>query len=100
MSEQPDGSGSISVKIHGRTYYLRGDSDGSYLKELASVVDAKMREVAEVTGTADTLKVAILASLNLADDYLKASGGQVPDKRETDQRLAKLVTALDEVLAS
>jgi len=99
MTEQLDGSGSIPVKIHGRTYYLRGDGDGSYLEELASIVDTKMREVAEVTGTADTLKVAILASLNLADDYLKASNGRMPDNRASDRRLAKLVTTLDEVLA-
>ncbi len=100
MSDQLEDSGSIAVKIHGRTYYLRGDGDGTYLKELADVVDSKMREVSEVTGTADTLKVAILASLNLADDYLKASGGTIPDNRESERRLAKLVTTLDEVLAS
>ena len=88
------------VTIFGRTYHLRGDSEPDYLGELADIVDRKMREVAEATGTADTLKVAILASLNIADDYLKAShegvepGGSIPKKR-----LDRMVALLDEALA-
>jgi hypothetical protein len=50
------------VTIYGKTYHLRGDDPG-YLHELAREVDGRMREVAEATGTADTLNVAILAAL-------------------------------------
>ena len=90
------------VSIYGRTYRLRGDDDSAYLKELAAIVDAKMREVARASGTADTLKVAILAGLNLADDYLNASrentsGAETPGRDA--KRLEKLVTLLDEALA-
>lgn len=91
---------STAVTIFGRTYHLRGEGDSEYLIELADIVDRKMREVAEATGTADTLKVAILASLNIADDYLKvsreglASGDAAPEKR-----LARMVALLDEALA-
>ena len=88
------------VNIYGRTYSLRGHSDPGYLEELAAVVDRKMREVAEVTGTADTLKVAILASLNIADDYLQASRGRGKSHNgAADKRLARMVSMLDEVLA-
>ncbi len=100
MTEQNDSPGSVAVTIFGRTYHLRGDGDTSHLEQLAEIVDAKMSEIAEATGTADTLKVAILASLNLADDYMKASGGKLPDTADTDQRLANLVTRLDEVLVA
>jgi cell division protein ZapA len=88
------------VTIFGRTYHLRGGGDGAYLAELADLVDRKMREVAEATGTADTLKVAILASLNIADDYLKASreGGASTDV-DSEERLTRMVALLDEVLA-
>jgi cell division protein ZapA (FtsZ GTPase activity inhibitor) len=89
-----------AVTIYGRTYHLRGDGDPAYLEELASLVDSKMREVADITSTADTLKVAILASLNIADEYLKASTGAAPrETREAGRRLARLVTRLDEALA-
>ena len=85
-----------AVTIFGRTYHLRGANDSGYLVELASIVDERMRAVSEGTGTADTLKVAILAALNLADDYLEAS--RKPAKPATEKRLARLVTLLDEAL--
>jgi len=96
----PDAGGSTSVTIYGRTYHLRGEDDDAYLGELAALVDSKMREVAEMTGTADTLKVAILTSLNMADESMKVSSkGGRGLSRSTDKRLAKMVTLLDEALA-
>ena len=92
------------VTIFGRTYRLRGDGDTEYLKQLAELVDGKMREVESATGTADTTKIAILASLNIADDYLKAasparpSGSPEPDA-ERERTLRDLVHLLDEALA-
>ena len=89
-----------AVTIFGRTYHLRGASDSDYLTELAEFVDGKMREVTEETDTADTLKVSILASLNIADDYLRASrGGPQSPSRTTEKRLAKMVAGIDEALA-
>jgi cell division protein ZapA len=91
---------STPVTIFGRTYHLRGGGDGGDLTELADLVDQKMQEVAEATGTADTLKVAILASLNIADDYLKASrDGSPAEHAAPDERLTRMVALLDEVLA-
>lgn len=88
-----------TVKIFGQTYHLRGTEDEAYLNELASLVDRQMREVVEATETADTLKVAVLAALNIADDYLQARrGNEVPLDPETDRRLARMVTLLDEAL--
>ncbi|HEX5044230.1 MAG TPA: cell division protein ZapA [Candidatus Polarisedimenticolaceae bacterium] len=87
-----------AVTIAGRTYHLRGNGDPAYLQELASLVDARMRTIAEGTGTADTLKVAILAALNLADDYLQS--GRRSDRSPAESRLEHLVTVLDEALAS
>lgn len=71
MADIPAGD-STPVTIFGRTYSLRGGGDADYLALLAKEVDRRMREVAEATGTADTLKVAILAALNIADDNLRA----------------------------
>jgi len=101
MSEEPKtGSDpSTAVTIFGRTYHLRGGGDSAYVSELAAIVDRKMREVATATGTADTLKVAILASLNIADEYLQASRTAGPSRDgETRKRLARMVAMLDEAL--
>ena len=103
MSENPSQDGAVtSVSIYGRTYQLRGNEDGDYLAELAALVDEKMREVADATGTADTLKVAILAALNIADEYLQASSGsaRVANRGADEKKLARMITLLDEALTA
>lgn len=88
------------VTIFGRTYHLRGAENTAYLQELAQLVDGKMREVADLTGTADTLKVAILASLNIADECLKASSEpSAKPNAELEKSLVSMVTKLEEALA-
>ncbi|MCP3979890.1 MAG: cell division protein ZapA [bacterium] len=95
MAETP-----AAVTIFGRTYHLRG-GDGEHLAELAEVVDSRMREIADATGTADTLKLAVLTCLNLADDNLKSGrkGSGASGDAQVEKRLARMVTLLDEALA-
>jgi len=97
MSDRP--AEPIPVMIYGRSYPLRGDQDPRYLAELAELVDRRMREIAEATGTADTLKLAVLAALNIADDYLQAGHGRDEDSRRLEERLARMVVMLDEAIA-
>jgi cell division protein ZapA len=59
---------SIKVDIYDQSYNLRG-TDADYIQKLADYVDLKMRAVAEKTSTADSLRVAVLAALNIADEY-------------------------------
>jgi cell division protein ZapA len=101
VAHEIDDPGVKAVTIYGQTYHLRGGEDGTYLSRLASVVDRKMREVVETTGTADTLKVAILAALNIADDSLQARRGRAaPVDDGTDDRLARMITLLDDELGA
>ena len=57
------------VEIFGQTYNVRGEGDPDYLKELARVVDSRMRDVAAEVATIDPMKIAILAALNIADEF-------------------------------
>ncbi len=99
-SQAVQNSGPTPVTIFGRTYYLRGDGDAGYLQDLANLVDLRMREVAEATGTADTLKVAILAALNIADESQRVRrDGPIRDDADDRERLARVVALLDEALA-
>ena len=59
----------VSVEIYDQVYNLRG-SDAEYIRQLAALVDSKMRAVAAHGGTADSLRVAVLAALNIADELL------------------------------
>ena len=69
------GNNAVRVEIFDQAYNLRG-SDADYIIKLAEYVDSKMRAVAEQTHTVDTARLAVLAALNIADEYhlLKRSG--------------------------
>src|SRR5580698_5389598 len=88
--------GSVRVEIFDQPYNLRG-SDPEYILKLAEYVDAKMRAVSEQTHTVDTSRLAVLAALNIADEFhlikRKIDGGST-DYRQRAQHLAD---ALDEV---
>jgi cell division protein ZapA len=85
------------VTIYGKTYQLRGNGDTAYLNELAQDVDRRMREVAEATGTADTLSLAILAALNIADECLQVQ--HAPVSKDAERQLDRWVTLIDDILA-
>ena len=87
----------VRVEIFDQAYNLRG-SDPEYILKLAEYVDSKMRAVAEATNTIDTVRLAVLAALNIADEYhvLKRKYDAIAsDYRQNADRLSG---ALDEVL--
>lgn len=96
MEEAPILDAATAVTIYGRTYRLRGSGATGYLEELAVEVDRRMREVAEATGTADTMKVAILAALNIMDDCLQARSHELSGS--TRERLERMADLIDDVL--
>src|SRR6266446_2133795 len=61
-------SGPVKVQIFGQVYSIQGELDGKYVQKLAKYVDEKMHEIADVTKTVDTQKVAVLAALAIADE--------------------------------
>ena len=80
----------VTVRIYNQTYSIRaqdGREEGSAerTEALAALVDARMQEIAKEAMTADTLKVAILAALHLADQLDRAEARH----RETLAQLSK-----------
>jgi cell division protein ZapA len=61
---------SVSVDIYDQTYHLRAP-DADYVQKLASTVDSKMRAVSANGNTVDSLRVAILAAINIADELMR-----------------------------
>lgn len=96
MAEEPHNNPSeyVTVEIYDQLYHLSGQ-DTEHIRELAAYVDAKMRAVAAQGKTADSLRVAVLAALNLADELSQATSA---DPRAGRARTASLRGLLDEVL--
>ncbi len=59
---------SVKVEIYGSEYRIKGDADPDYIREIAHYVDSKMREVNDDAALGSSLKVAILAALNVAGE--------------------------------
>src|SRR5580700_3984963 len=89
--------GSVRVEIFDQAYNLRG-SDANYIMKLAEYVDAKMRAVAKQTQTVDTVRLAVLAALNIADEYHLLKRNQEGRGSDYLKRAHHLADALDEVL--
>ena len=66
--EASTSSPTIRVEIYNQTYNIWSDGDTEYIIQLAEFVDSRMREISSGTLTVDSLKVAILAALHIADE--------------------------------
>jgi cell division protein ZapA len=84
----------MKVQIYEQTYNVAGDLEPAYVEELAKYVDGKMREIARATGTVDSVKLAVLAALAMADELhtLRQNREQNNDAlRERAERCIKLI---------
>jgi cell division protein ZapA len=90
-------AGCVTVEIYDQIYHLSGE-DAEYIRGLAELVDARMRAVAAQGRTGDSLRLAVLAALNIADELSRAELGGGGDARQVHARAASLRGMLDEVL--
>jgi cell division protein ZapA len=88
----------VQVEIYGQTYNLRGGGDPAYIQELAAYVDGKMNGIASESSTVDSLKVAILAALNIADEYHQIRRDSEKQRMEIAVRTAEWERMLDGAL--
>lgn len=83
----------IEIEIYDQKYslILKTPLEEAEVRKLAGEIDTRMREIAEGANTADSLKVAVLTALHLAQDY-----GEL--KRKYDHRAEECIRALDHLL--
>ena len=87
----------IQVEIYGQIYSIKAGADPDYIKTIARYVDIKMREIASGTPTVDSLKIAILAALNITDEFFQVKRQKHDVDREMERRAEKLNQILDSV---
>ncbi|HWF84063.1 MAG TPA: cell division protein ZapA [Vicinamibacterales bacterium] len=88
----------ISVDIQGQRYPIRSELDPDYVTRLAVYVDDKMRAAADSTPTGDTLRLAVLAALNIADELFRCRDANRARDGELADRAGELERLLDRVL--
>ena len=86
------------VVIYNQTYSLRSDHEHQYIQDLAEYVDRRMNEIARATMTVDSLRVAILAALQIADELFQSRKDLSATEEEIAERSAKYAELLDQFL--
>ena len=90
----------MPVFIQGQRYPIRSTLDPAYIAELAAYVDEKMKAAAE-SGTAhDTLRLAVLAALNIADEMFRCRETAGARARAVVDRTRAIEQMLDAALHS
>lgn len=96
-----DAKNVVQVQILGQQLSIRGEADQQYILGVAQYVDRKMREITEKLPVASLSKVAILASLNIADELFKERASREREGESITDRAARLravVERLDQLL--
>ncbi len=89
----------VTVEIAGQRYPIRSGLDERYIAELAAYVDQKMRAAVTAAPESDLLGLAILVSLNIADDVFRARQQESNVHGELNERALQLEQLVDDVLA-
>lgn len=88
---------SVKVEIYNQPYNIRGNGDPEYIIQLAEFVDRRMRDVAAATLTVDSLKVAILAALHIADELHQLKKRYEQMDAQLAQKTAEYSELIDQV---
>jgi cell division protein ZapA len=88
-----------TVEIFGTRLGLRSDGDAERLEELARFVDSRMREVADRSSSVDTVKIAVLTALNIADElFQERETDQDARQERLEEQAERLVTKIEEAM--
>ena len=90
----------VPVEIQGQRYPIRSTLDPEYVARLAMYVDEKMRAAADATPTGDSLRLAVLAALNIADELFRCRDANHSRDNRFVERAEELERLLDRVLTA
>jgi len=88
----------VPVEIHGQRYPIRSSLDQEYVARLATYVDQKIRAASDSTPSGDSLRLAVLAALNIADELFRCRDAARAKDGHLAERAEELERLLDRVL--
>jgi cell division protein ZapA len=91
-------SSPVKVQIFGQTYTIHGELDPAYVQKLASYVDEKMSAIADATSTVDTVKVAVLAALAIADELHTSQRNRGEEEELLREQAERCLTLVERAL--
>jgi len=86
----------VEVEIYGKKYKLRGENEEGYIKEVASFVDKKMKEVGKRAKTIQLSDLAILTAVNITHEYLQSRKEYKQRELFLDRKTKDLIESIEE----
>jgi len=88
----------VHVEIFGQTYALKDGGEPGYVERLAAHVDKEMREISRMGGAVDSVRIAVLAALNIADEAFRLQNEADKVQALANAKAGKLASDLDRAL--
>lgn len=90
----------LQISIMGREFRVAcAENEQKSLLEAVDYLNAKMQEVKDRSKVIGTERVAIMAALNIAHEFLSMKVGGNFDVAETKRRIQRMETTLDQAMA-
>ena len=94
MTDKADTPNLVHVEIFGQTYTVRAGTDTGYVEKLAAYVDSQMTDVSRSAGAVDSVRIAVLAALNIADECFQLRAQEGESERRAQAKAEVLARAL------
>ena len=95
-----EGAKTIEISILGRNYRIAcEEGEREALLEAVSYLDSKMGEIKNAGKVNGTDRIAVMAALNIAHEFLSTRLGNGFDIGQAKRRISLIEAKLDEVLA-
>jgi cell division protein ZapA len=88
----------VHIEVHGQSYPIRTNLEAAYVAELARFVERKMALAAQASPSSDTLGLAVLTALNVADELFRALNERGDEVHSITTRAAALERMVDQAL--
>jgi cell division protein ZapA len=98
MTDKAEKPNLVHVEIFGQTYTVRAGTDAGYVEKLAAYVDAQMMDVSRNAGAVDSVRIAVLAALNIADECFQLRAQEGESERLAQAKAEVLARALGAAL--
>ena len=88
----------VTVEIMGQRYPIKSSLEIEYITELANYVDGKIQAATELSTGSDTVRVAVLAALNIADEYFRSRDTETSLNDTLSRRAIEMEAIIDRAL--
>lgn len=86
---------SVEVSMMGQKFMVRSESEEDYIQQISSFVDKKIDEIQQNTKSVSSVHVALLAAMNIADEYFKFKNGRQGAVERVEKKIKDMIELIE-----